>query len=283
MDTETSLKQWHKIIHDPDDIKQFASIFSIRKRNLALCMYLTARRKYFPSLTAGTLILQRPIVTGGEYFEGHLYQNVLRLETPIGSYLDKDNILPTEALALYVLIDPKDTIKAMSKTLTTCVETFTNGEELPNAYKLYREEISKCNINNVKESIKYRQIDIDTKQLEYIIQTNDLLTKLNIPIILCVETRGGFHIVYSPDLNNSDKNINQSPEGFKQNSKDIGRSLHEFKQTTMFTKPNINGKMVKDYWFSITNQPNIIMPGTYQGGFPTRIITLSDWIKDQLV
>lgn len=270
-------KQSHTIIHNCDDIRRFANTFNVDKRHLALCLYLTMRRKYCTNnpynlnyserrdsknatISQGTKILNRVIIPGGPNFERRLYQNILRLETPIGSYTDNDINVPNHALALYVMIDPKDTIKAMSKVLSKCVDSLTNyskSEELPNAYSLYREEIPKSNSTGQK----YKQIDLDTKDLKQVEETHALLVKLNITIIMCIETHGGFHIIYSADTD-----------------KDINRALYEFKQKTAFKKDNIDGKTVTDYWFSITHQPNVIMPGTYQGGFPARIINLNDWI-----
>lgn len=77
------------------------------------------RRKYYPKLSQATTILNRIMITGGSNFETF----ILRLETPIGSYTDGDIIVPNEALALYVIIEPKDTIRAMSRVLSKCVES----------------------------------------------------------------------------------------------------------------------------------------------------------------
>ena len=260
-------KQYHKIIHNPDDIRSFANTFNIDKKHLGLCLYLTMRRKYYPTLSQSIIIVNRIIIPGGLEFKRCLYQNILRLETPLGSYTDRDIVVPDEALALYVMIDPKDTIKAMSKVLSKCVDSLCcnslqhelKSEDLPNAYSLYREEIPKS------DSIgqKHKQIDLDTKDLEKVVEVHELLTRLKIAIVMCIETRGGFHIIY---LANTDKDVN--------------RSLYEFKQKTAFNKENIDGKMVTDYWFSITKQPTVIMPGTYQGGFPAHIVNLEDWIKE---
>lgn len=251
-------KSYHHIIHNEEDIRQFAKIFRIEANHQAMCLYLTMRRKYYPDLSHGTTIINRLTVTGGDNFEQKLYQNILRLETPIGSYMDKDKIVPNDALALYVLVEPKDTITAMSRILSKCVEAFSNNERLPNAYTLYRDEIPKVSASH----LKYKQIDLDTKIPDQVRQVDYLLTQLQLNILICVETRGGFHIVYN---NNT--------------SKETNRLLYEFKQSTAFQKNDINGKQVTDHWFSITKEPNIIMPGTYQGNFPTSITTLSAWLE----
>lgn len=255
----------HKLIHCPEDVRKFISLFRIEQKYLALCLNLTMRRKYFPIHSSGTTIINRIIMTGGDNFSDKLYQSILKLETPIGTYIDGDIIVPDEALALYALLEPKDTIKALSRVMSKCVEAMTDNEEMPNAYSLYRTEIGKCSIKHKK----YRQIDLDTKDVDKVTIVNSMLIRLNVPIIICIETKGGFHIVYNDDNDDivAKKNIN--------------RELYAFKQTTVFEKENIEGRMVKDFWFSITSDPNVIVPGVYQGGFPARIITLTDWLSQQ--
>ena len=78
------LRSWHNFVHNPEDIKLFASIFQVEQRHLALCLYLTMRRKYYPSLSHGITIVNRIAVTGGPDFVKKLYQSVLKLETPVG-------------------------------------------------------------------------------------------------------------------------------------------------------------------------------------------------------
>jgi hypothetical protein len=110
--------------------------------------------------------------------------------------------------------------------------------------------------------LKYKQIDLDTKDIDKVRSVRDLLSSLNIHVTMCIETRGGFHMLFPRNAN-----------------KDTMKSLYEFKQKTSSKKPDINGKIVTDYWFSITNQPMVIMPGTYQGGFPAKIVDLNDWLN----
>ncbi|CAH6420706.1 Hypothetical protein HVR_LOCUS1261 [uncultured virus] len=255
-----SLRQYHNFIHDKDDIDKFASIFTINAKHLALCMYLTMRRKYYPALSHGTTIVNRIAVSGGNDFIKRFHQSILRLETPVGTYTNGDQIIPDQAFALYVMVEPKDTVKALSRVLSRCMEAISDEEEMPNAYSLYREEIPKSDVKGQK----YRQIDLDTKEIDKVQLVNELLTKLAVPIVICIETNGGFHIVCTNDGN-----------------KETGRKLHELKQGTSFQKSNVNGKMVTDHWFSITNHPTIIVPGTYQGGFSTRIISLFDWLIEK--
>ena len=236
--------QYHKFIHNAADIKQFANIFKISVNNLALCLYLILRRKYYPEGSAGTTILNRIIVSGDDNrFEDKFYRHILRLESPIGSYNDNGSDIPNGVLAIYAMVDPMDTIRALPKVLSRCLDAISNSENIPSGFNVYKEEISKSPSST---SVKFRQVDIDTKDINKISEINKLLSNLNVKI--CIETRAGFHIIYEDS-----------------GDKDINRALHEF-------------KMQSKGWFSITHSPLVILPGTYQADFPARIVSLSEWL-----
>ena len=93
------------------------------------------------------------------------------------------------------------------------------------------------------------------KEEDKVQQTKELLHASNIIQFLkiCVETRGGYHLIFAKD-----KKIDN-------------KLIHNFKITTKFTKQTIDGKDVSDYWFSISSEPNVIVPGTIQGGFKANI------------
>jgi len=220
------------------------------------------RRKYWPSLSRATTIINRSAVSGNTDFIKRFHQSILKLETPMETYTDEELIVPTEAMAIYVIINPCNTIKALSKTLTRCMDAIMEGEDI-SGYSIYREELPNAG-GSCKE--RYRQIDLDTKEIEKVQIVDELLTEIGITIVVCIETRGGFHIIVNAGEDRS-----------------VYKRLYEFKATTSFKKPNVNGSVVMDHWFSITNQPVVILPGTYQGGFPSRIITLSDWLKQQRI
>ena len=254
-------KSWHEFICNADDIKRFAEIFKVSEKHMAVCTYLTARRKYYPALSNACLIVNRGIVCGGDRFEKDFYKTILKLETPVGSYDDNDVPIPTEAFAIYVILNPKDTFKALATSMPKCAETISDGREIPNAYKVFRTELP----NTVSRHNKYKQIDIDTKDYSNILDLDSFFESLQFTPLLTVETHGGFHIVYDT----------ASP-----NIKELHKRFYEFRQTTQFTKPSSDGKMVKDYWFSITKEAMVILPGTFQGGFQTRIISIRDWVHD---
>ena len=246
----------YKLIHDCEQIKRFDELFLPNENHLAINLSLVARKKYAPDLPDSVYILSRVIVGGDQNRNkaaAHLHRYILRLETPYGSYVDKnDQPISNDALALYAFIDPKDTVKALSATLNECVEKMSNGESVPNAFNLYKDQINKSKAPPTAE--QYRQIDLDTKDSKHIETVKELLVKTGVKVLMAVETRGGYHLVYKPD-----RSINN-------------KLLYEFKETTKFETLDRNGKPVKDHWFSITNSPMVIVPGTYQGGFKTLIV-----------
>ncbi len=246
----------YKLIHDPEQIKQFGKLFLPTENRLVINLSLVARKKYAPELPDLVYILQRVIVGGDadrEKAANHLSRYVMRLETPIGSYIDKnDQPIPNEALALYAFIDPKDTVKALSATLHECVEKISNGESVPNAFNLYKDQINKSKSPTTGK--QYRQIDLDTKDPDQIETVKAVLEKTGVKVLMAIETRGGYHLIYEHD-----RAINN-------------KALYEFKETTKFEKLDRNGKPTKDHWFSIPSSPMVIVPGTYQGGFKTSIV-----------
>lgn len=250
-------RTWYEFVYDDEAIKQFANLFNLTNKNLAMCIYLMARRKYFPQLSEKSIIVNRGIVCGGERFVLDFHKTIVKMETRIGTYEDGDVPIPNNAFAIYAIINPKDTFKALSKTMLICAESISDGDEMPNAYKTFRVQLPKANI----KGDKFRQIDLDTKNIDEIKSVSDLFNSLNFKPEITVETRGGFHIVYNTKIDNI---------------KEIHRRFYEFKNNTL-----INNKRIKDYWFSITNETMSIVPGTFQGGFKTRVITIDDWLFEK--
>lgn len=246
----------YQVIYDSEQINQFAELFLPTKDHLVINLSLVARKKYAPELPDQVYILQRVIVGSEqdrEKAKNNLHRHVMRLETPIGSYVDKnEKAIPNEALALYAFIDPKDTVKVLSATLNECVEKISNGEKLPNAFNLYKDHLNKSKSPTTAE--QYRQIDLDTKEPDRVEAVKVLLDKTGVQVLIAVETKGGYHLVYKHD-----RAINN-------------KVLYDFKERTKFEKVDREGKKVKDYWFSITSTPMVIVPGTYQGGFKTRMV-----------
>ncbi len=254
------LSNSYKIIYDGDQVKRFIKMFMPKSSQQCLVIYLCARRKYYPSLTGSEFILDRLIFHGGNADQidnlcSTFLRKLYRWHTPVGTFVHGDDAsIPQEALCVYALLLPKDPIKAMGKLWPKLIDALTDGNEVAKPFSFYKKEIGKTNAVVPKEE-QLMMVDLDTKDPEKLEQTRDLLITTNISkhIKIIIETKNGYHIIYTK-------------------SGDIdGKRLFEFKTTTKFMKPNVNGKPTADFWFSIAKAAMSIIPGTLQGGFEAKI------------
>lgn len=246
-------QKWHKFVHNEKDIERFANVFEIKSQHLAMGVGILTRRKYLPTTPKGTKIWDRVIVTGSDKFLKKFTRTVRNFET-------RAEDIPDEAFAIYALIEPKNTVKALSKTMNECVTAMTKNEETPDAYELFHNTILKIESSSDE---KYLQIVLDTKEPTKVKIVRDLLIEHKVPIVISIETFKGFHIIYT-----------------NKHKSEFGRKLHDFKVTTCSQKLNDRGEPVTKYWFSIMRHPNVVVPGTIQRGFPARIISLDDWLLE---
>lgn len=260
----------YQIIYDQQQVYDFAQLFIPESIQHLIVIRLMSRRKYFPSLPKSKYILNETFISGipkDNISARHLasfdfVKKLYRLHVPIGSYTDSNNNpIPQDSLALYTLISPKDPVKAMSQTLNKCLDKLLISQEINKPYNLYRNEISKTDAKINKFDTKINKfdklvvIDLDTKDSDNIKLVNEILIKANIipHLKMCIETKNGYHLVYNEgsDIDN--------------------KLIYEFKSTTLYYKDNINGKPHKDYWFSKNILSKVIIPGTLQGNFKTKI------------
>lgn len=251
----TSTKVCRDLVHNENDLIAFAKAFEVRNEQHAITISLMKRRKYCPSLPEGNKMTRLEVISGGKDFVHRFVKKVKLLQT------EADDV-PDSAFVIYALIHPKDTLLAMSKVIGRCIADLSNPNSRIDPYFAYHNEILMCEACG-KDVPKLIQIDLDTKEYHQVIQVEGFLRELKVPILMCIETKGGFHLVY----------VNKNASAF-------GRQLHEFKLTTAFKKPNVNGETVTDYWFSTSRWPNVVVPGTVQGGFKARIVDLDVWLAE---
>ena len=254
----------YQLIHDPSDIIKFATTFEVTNPNHCLIIQLLVRRKYHPQLSSASLDIKTEIIKGGPNFIRDFHLALWRLETPLGSYFDAIKPLPNGCLSIYARINPKDTTKALITAIPKCLAPLVSDQPIPNALTIYKHEIITTNAASDK---KYYQLDIDTKDRDEISTINQLMKDNQINIIINIETNKGFHTVVT-----FDKPKTKSSNKYK--------ILHDFQHSTSFTTTNINGQTVKGYILEIKkSDPNVIVPGTIHAGFPSRIISLDDWLQ----
>ena len=249
----------YKVVADEKDIKKFAELFIPNEEHYITYFELVARQKYDPTLSKYKILLTRVMVPGvildnRQKAIEEFYRAVLRLETAIGSYSDIP--VPNQSLVVYGHLEYQDTLKVLSNVLNEYIQNRTGvgvgvGVTPPNMWEKYTKELE----GSKAAKVKYRQIDLDTKDEEKIEQVKRLFNRvrMNEYLVMAIETRNGYHIIY------------------EYQDKIDHRQLFEFTATTKFTKLNTNNEPITDYWFSLTRHPRVVIPGTYQGGFATRI------------
>lgn len=251
--------QHYQIIYDPVQVLDFLRKFIPDDETLSISFKIFARRKYNSALPDSEYILNRTFIPGGTSAESAM-RKLWRQHVPVGSYVDKNDVaIPPDSMCAYAVLKPKNPLRALSSTMKQCMDDVCEGKRTRNPYGLLNTIMAKPESDAIGGP-KYTQIDLDTKDPEHIRVTCEVLdsTGVSDAIVSITETHGGYHIVY-----------------IKSKTIDSHR-LHEFKLTTVFEKTSNDGKIVKDYWFSQTNQPLVVIPGTIQGGFKATNRTFSD-------
>lgn len=249
------MNEYHQIIYDIEMVKHFLEMFPLPKDNphLCMCVNLFARKKYYSPLTKSEHLLSRI------HLYGPLDENIrkiLKVNVPIGCYISSNQrtnesvIIPDEALGLYINLRLKDSLAALGQLVS-----FSLGpnEKNRNPISHFNELVGKTDYQS-KNNRKLIQIDFDTKDENLIQKSRELFRKTNIlqNIVCEVETKNGFHIVY-------------------ENNKEIdGKTLHEFQKENIIDVVNGSGNCIKAPFFTLTHQPHIVIPGSYQGGFKVK-------------
>jgi len=122
-----------------------------------------------------------------------LISKIKQLECPIGSYMQKDIVIPQESLALYINPNPRDFKRAAKNSLVRFANLITE-QYTSNQYNPHQEVMSE--IQKAKNRMIYFDMDVDDMTLEdlNLIQGN-LFTIINADALHFLQTRGGFHIL----------------------------------------------------------------------------------------
>jgi len=184
----------YEIIKDKQLLKDFLTFLPELYINERFYVCLFSRSKYCNSISGITHIktdkqqLRRFTATKSD-----LISKIEQLECPVGSYMQKDIVIPQESLALYINPNPRDLIKATKNTLLRfthlIVEQYTS-----NRYDPCHEVMSE--IQKAKSRKVYFDMDIDTMTLEQLPEMKiQLSDHINMNAISFLQTRGGFHVL----------------------------------------------------------------------------------------
>lgn len=216
----------YKIIHDEEMLKTFIAWLPELEATERYYMTLMARRKYCPELKMSDIVLKRVVCKKDDIFN-----KIRQLEVPRGAYTTKlGHIIPQEALALYINVNPRSMVVAAKNTAKVLVEMICDDKHV----LLNPKSIALTEIHKARGTKHFVDIDIDVPELTIEATMQRTLEVLNNEAVSVVKTRGGIHIIV---------------ETAKSNKKDWYRGLRD------------------RFIFDVTGDNMVPVPGAYQGGF----------------
>lgn len=182
----------YQIVTDEQKLKDFIDWLPELKNTEKYYLCLFARNKYCPQLThikSDKAQLKRFISD-----KERMFWKIKQLECEFGSYRQKENIVPQEALALYISPNPRDTYKATFNSLIKLAQSIRDTNFSANPHQEVLSEIQRA-----KGTTHYVDFDIDEKD-EAILEGTVTTIKsfINEDAITWLRTRGGLHVLINP-------------------------------------------------------------------------------------
>ncbi|RLG94915.1 hypothetical protein DRO29_06140 [Candidatus Bathyarchaeota archaeon] len=229
------------LLVDPEVLyKFFNKVVPDLKENECLLLLLAARKKYWPEIARSEEILRREVVREKDW--NIFYRKVLKMSFVNNLYTDKDGkIIPKEALAMFIVLDPKDALKAwntLQKEMIDLLFQYAKGDV--NALKQFKRIDVRwfSALHRSQSRKKYWLIDIDCKDENLLNFVLDYVEPVWIS-----ETRGGYHIIVPAN-------------------EEVAKTIFRDKIFDRY----------KD--IEIHKEPMTPLPGTLQGGFVVREVKI---------
>lgn len=244
----------YKLIWSEEQIKQFFDFIPSLQENEVHALAMFARHKYRHSSDGALKTNVKDSCIDRRFFRYkdpvEMYVNLIkRYEVPEGCYTDKNGIaLPNHVMAIYGSVNPRSGKKGAKELYVELMESFMDNRTFnySNIDSRARNKLQKNAARKV-----FLDIDIDEKD-EAILHTvlqffQGELRKVEQMIL---ETRGGWHMLI--------------------NIKDLGKQMAKWKPEldTYLLKNNLAHKV------EVKTDTLCPIPGTKQGGFDVRIISV---------
>lgn len=230
----------YNIVTDQQELLRFINwLPELEKKETFYCC-LFARSKYvkgiaeLPHIRSDKAQLKR-FTSNKE----RLFNKIKQLECEVGSYMQKDLIVPQEALALYITINPRCFIKANKSSVKKLLDL---AMQPYNGFHPYQEVMSE--IQKAKSRTEFVSFDFDCDNTIFgnaLYEINQFMDSKSFDV---VQTRGGYHVIVKPSKCNDNKWYQKMRQVLSKHSDD-----HD-------------------------NAGDIMLPvpGTYQGGFTPRFL-----------
>lgn len=198
----------YKIILDEEELDKFISSLPEEKPDEVYYVCLFARSKYLTEGQKGDIKHIKSDKAQLKRFiskKSRLKTDIQQLECPINTYIQhkgtSHNIVPQNALALYITVNPRSLSLATRSSLKKFVEMISDNP----THKFNPVEFSLSELQRSCISKKpWHIIDIDKKDVDLSV----LPSILGSTPYRVLETRGGYHIMIS--LHEIDNNIKKS-------------------------------------------------------------------------
>lgn len=219
----------YEVISDKEALMGFIDWLPDLKNGEVFYCCLFARSKYCKEITHISSDKQqmKRFTSNKE----HLYEKIKQLECEIGSYKQKHNPIPQEALALYINPNPRSLEKATKNSLIHFARLVGNTYHGYNPSQIVMTEIQQAVGRKV-----YSDFDFDHKNLDVI--REKAIGLINEDCLHFLKTRGGFHMLV-----------------------ELGKIDKQFEKTWYKSLLGLEGLDIKQ------SDSMIPIAGCYQGGF----------------
>lgn len=233
----------YKTIINQDELLKFIAWLPELSPDETYYYSLLARDKYVKGTGIGTMNSDKHQCVRFVSNKQRLALKIAQTESPLGSYGVKDVIVPQEALASYITVNPRSHKKAAKLMLKRLADVVADNEPSPNVYQESLTALHK----SISRKI-FTDIDFDVQDFEIVrLLVKEIKCIINHDAAHLLETRGGFHLLVRLDA--------IEPKYVKTWYKNISALPH----------------------VDIVGDNMIPVPGTYQGGFVPELMPLSDF------
>lgn len=180
----------YQIIKDEAVLRTFIDWLPALEESEVYYVSLLARSKYADIIKSDKQQLKRFTSRKED-----LFRKIQQLECPVGAYTQKDNPIPQEALAIYIMPNPRSLYDAMFNSLTALAKLIQHQQKGANPHQEVLNQIQQS-----KGRSCYIDFDFDYKDSNFgeELKANIYARVGQTAAVKFLETRGGFHALIDP-------------------------------------------------------------------------------------